>query len=78
MCSGPYGTQEGEISFCAFNTGIGWRQIIESRHRRATIEEWFKKCGRHTIYGGDRPVDLDPGVPDENANAAATPKTKVA
>ena len=28
MCVIPYGTQEGEISFCAYNTGVGWRQII--------------------------------------------------
>jgi uncharacterized radical SAM superfamily Fe-S cluster-containing enzyme len=26
MCVIPYGTQEGEISFCAYNTGVGWRQ----------------------------------------------------
>jgi hypothetical protein len=25
----PYATQEGEISFCAFNTGVGWCNIIE-------------------------------------------------
>ncbi|MBA2503290.1 MAG: radical SAM protein, partial [Pyrinomonadaceae bacterium] len=25
MCVIPYGTQEGEISFCAYNTGVGWR-----------------------------------------------------
>src|SRR6266511_3258946 len=32
MCIIPYGTQEGEISFCAYNTGIGWRNIIENNH----------------------------------------------
>src|SRR5262245_60090912 len=26
-CIIPYATQQGEISFCAYNTGIGWRQI---------------------------------------------------
>ena len=25
-CIIPYATQQGEISFCAYNTGIGWRQ----------------------------------------------------
>ena len=25
--------QQGEISFCAYNTGIGWRNIIEKMHR---------------------------------------------
>ena len=29
MCIIPYGTQMGEISFCAYNTGVGWRQVIE-------------------------------------------------
>ena len=33
MCVIPYGTQEGEISFCAYNTGVGWRQIIENMHK---------------------------------------------
>src|SRR5215471_18190565 len=33
MCIIPYGTQEGEISFCAYNTGIGWRNIIEHMHQ---------------------------------------------
>jgi uncharacterized radical SAM superfamily Fe-S cluster-containing enzyme len=28
MCIIPYGTQMGEISFCADNTGVGWRNII--------------------------------------------------
>src|SRR6267378_3873853 len=30
MCIIPYATQQGEISFCAYNTGVGWRQIIEN------------------------------------------------
>src|SRR5204862_424512 len=29
MCIIPYATQQVEISFCAYNTGIGWRNIIE-------------------------------------------------
>ena len=28
MCIIPYGTQVGEVSFCAYNTGVGWRQIV--------------------------------------------------
>lgn len=27
-------TQEGEISFCAYNTGVGWRNIIDAVHQR--------------------------------------------
>jgi uncharacterized radical SAM superfamily Fe-S cluster-containing enzyme len=58
MCVIPYGTQEGEISFCAYNTGVGWRQIVENMHMVATTSEWFKEKGRHTIYAGDRPIPL--------------------
>jgi hypothetical protein len=58
MCVIPYGTQEGEISFCAYNTGHGWRNIIEHMHMNATVAEWYKKNGRHSIYAGDKNVDL--------------------
>ena len=50
MCIIPYGTQLGEISFCAYNTGIGWRNIIENKMMNMTTAEWFKKKGRHRIY----------------------------
>ena len=42
MCIIPYGTQMGEISFCAYNTGVGWRQIVEKMHKNATVAEWYK------------------------------------
>ncbi len=58
MCVIPYGTQEGEISFCAYNTGVGWRQIIENMHMTATTSEWFKTKGRHKIYAAGRNVEL--------------------
>ena len=58
MCVIPYATQEGEISFCAYNTGVGWRQIVENMHMVATTKEWFKERGRHKIYAGDRPMEL--------------------
>ncbi len=61
QCVIPYGTQEGEISFCAYNTGIGWRNIIESVHQSATVHEWYQERGRHFIYAGDKDVDL-PGT----------------
>src|ERR1051326_4115244 len=35
QCIIPYATQEGEISFCAYNTGVGWRNIIEKMHMTA-------------------------------------------
>jgi uncharacterized radical SAM superfamily Fe-S cluster-containing enzyme len=58
MCVIPYATQEGEISFCAYNTGVGWRQIVENMHMVATTGEWFKQNGRHKIYAGNRPIPL--------------------
>jgi uncharacterized radical SAM superfamily Fe-S cluster-containing enzyme len=58
MCVIPYGTQEGEISFCAYNTGIGWRQIVESRHQTATLADWHKTRGKHEIYAKGREVEL--------------------
>ncbi|MBV9948212.1 MAG: radical SAM protein [Myxococcales bacterium] len=61
MCVIPYATQEGEISFCAYNTGVGWRQIVENMHTVATTRDWFAERGRHRIYAGDRPMDVSPG-----------------
>ena len=58
MCVIPYATQEGEISFCAYNTGVGWRQIVENMHMVARTKEWFEQRGRHKIYAGDRPMEL--------------------
>jgi len=58
MCIIPYGTQEGEISFCAYNTGIGWRNIIENMHQNATVAKWYKEHGRHEIFAGGRDVEL--------------------
>lgn len=58
MCVIPYGTQEGEISFCAYNTGVGWRRVVENMHTVATTRDWFKERGRHPIYAGNRPVPL--------------------
>ena len=59
MCVIPYGTQEGEISFCAYNTGVGWRQVIESMHRTASLAEWHKRQGRHEIFARGKKVPLD-------------------
>ena len=58
MCIIPYGTQQGEISFCAYNTGVGWRQILENMHMTATTAEWYKKVGRHKVYAGGKSVPL--------------------
>jgi len=58
MCIIPYGTQEGEISFCAYNTGIGWRNIIEQMHQNATVAQWYKEHGRHEIFAKNKSVEL--------------------
>jgi uncharacterized radical SAM superfamily Fe-S cluster-containing enzyme len=57
-CIIPYATQEGEISFCAYNTGIGWRNIIEKMHMTATLTKWYEDHGRHQIYAGGKKVEL--------------------
>jgi uncharacterized radical SAM superfamily Fe-S cluster-containing enzyme len=58
MCIIPYGTQEGEISFCAYNTGIGWRNIIENMHQNATVAKWYEEHGRHEIFAGGKAVNM--------------------
>jgi uncharacterized radical SAM superfamily Fe-S cluster-containing enzyme len=50
MCIIPYGTQMGEISFCAYNTGVGWRNIVEKMLANASVAEWYRKHGRHPVY----------------------------
>jgi uncharacterized radical SAM superfamily Fe-S cluster-containing enzyme len=59
MCIIPYATQVGEVSFCAYNTGIGWRQIVEDVFKTASTVEWFKTKGRHQIFAGGKEVALD-------------------
>src|SRR5436309_3042257 len=58
MCIIPYATQQGEISFCAYNTGIGWRNIIEKMHMTATLTKWYEDHGRHEIFAGGKAVPL--------------------
>jgi len=59
QCIIPYATQEGEISFCAYNTGIGWRNIIEKMHMTATLTKWYEEHGRHEIFAGGKKVKMD-------------------
>jgi len=58
QCIIPYATQEGEISFCAYNTGVGWRQIVEKMHMTATLTKWYEEHGRHEIFAGNKNVPL--------------------
>ena len=64
MCIIPYATQMGEISFCAYNTGVGWRKIIEEMFQTATLAEWYKTQGRHEVYARGRNVPL-PTLPGQ-------------
>jgi uncharacterized radical SAM superfamily Fe-S cluster-containing enzyme len=58
QCIIPYATQEGEISFCAYNTGVGWRNIVEKMHLTATLTKWYEEHGRHEIIAGGKNVNL--------------------
>jgi len=62
MCIIPYATQMGEISFCAYNTGVGWRQIVENMHYNASVADWYKANGKHAVYANPKKaVPLPPG-----------------
>ncbi|MEO6828931.1 MAG: radical SAM protein, partial [Acidobacteriaceae bacterium] len=76
QCIIPYATQEGEISFCAYNTGVGWRNIIEKMHMTATLTKWYEEHGRHEIFAGGRKVGMSDTdnkllLNDEHVQAAA-------
>jgi hypothetical protein len=63
MCIIPYGTQQGEISFCAYNTGVGWRYIVEQMHQTSTVADWYKEHGKHAVYANPKkPVPLAPAA----------------
>ncbi len=76
QCIIPYATQEGEISFCAYNTGVGWRNIIEKMHMTATLSKWYDEHGRHEIFAGGKKVAMESGehslkLNDEHVQASA-------
>jgi len=58
MCIIPYGTQVGEVSFCAYNTGVGWRNIVENMFQVASTKEWYATKGRHKVYAAGKKVEL--------------------
>jgi len=68
QCIIPYATQEGEISFCAYNTGVGWRNIIEKMHMTATLTKWYEEHGRHEIFAGGKAVGLNQSTHKLNLN----------
>jgi hypothetical protein len=76
MCIIPYATQQGEISFCAYNTGIGWRNIIEKMHMTATLTKWYEEHGRHEIFAGGKEVNMASKDHSLVLNAEAVAKGK--
>jgi 7,8-dihydro-6-hydroxymethylpterin dimethyltransferase len=83
MCIIPYATQMGEISFCAYNTGVGWRQIVENMYQNAKVADWYKAHGKHAVYANPnkavplpanaRPVALH--IPKDGRLVQWVPKT---
>jgi uncharacterized radical SAM superfamily Fe-S cluster-containing enzyme len=71
MCIIPYATQLGEVSFCAYNTGVGWRQIVEKMFSTHSTAHWFKEKGRHPIFAAGRNVPLGPPETDVRPVVAA-------
>src|ERR1700752_4477967 len=76
MCIIPYATQQGEISFCAYNTGIGWGKIIEKMHMTASLTKWYEDHGRHEIFAGNKSVPLSSTQHSLVLNADAVAKGK--
>src|SRR4029078_568712 len=58
MCIIPYGTQLGEISFCAYNTGVGFRNILEKMKANATVAEGEQDHGRHQVPAKNKDLPL--------------------
>jgi hypothetical protein len=77
MCIIPYATQVGEVSFCAYNTGVGWRQIVEKMFSTHSTAQWFKEKGRHPIFAAGKHVPLQEGgdgpAAEPGTVAAGTP-----
>jgi uncharacterized radical SAM superfamily Fe-S cluster-containing enzyme len=64
--STPVATQQGEISFCAYNGG-GWRKVVEHLNRTATHADWYRRHPRHEIYAKGKKVELGKGLLDHEA-----------
>jgi len=63
MCIIPYATQMGEISFCAYNTGVGLAQHRREDSAERDRREWYREHGRHKVYAK--------GIPPRHARTAA-------
>ncbi len=77
MCIIPYGTQMGEISFCAYNTGVGWRQILEKMKATATLSEWYQSNGRHPVYAKGQDLALPLTEAGDATSGNGKPRARV-
>ena len=63
--------------FRSYNTGVGWRNIIEKMHMTSTLTKWYEEHGRHEIFAGGKKVGLekeakyDLVLNDEHVNSEA-------
>jgi uncharacterized radical SAM superfamily Fe-S cluster-containing enzyme len=55
--STPVASEEGEISFSAYNAS-GWRKVVEHQSPTVTLAEWHRTRGREEIYAKGKKVDL--------------------
>jgi uncharacterized radical SAM superfamily Fe-S cluster-containing enzyme len=84
MCIIPYATQMGEISFCAYNTGVGWRQIVEKMYQSAKVADWYREHGKHPVYANAHkavplPANMNPvtlHIPKDGQLVRWAPKPK--
>jgi 7,8-dihydro-6-hydroxymethylpterin dimethyltransferase len=56
--STPVATQEGEISFSAYNAS-GWRKVVERQSQTVSLGEWYRTRGRQEIYAHGKKVNLE-------------------
>ena len=62
MAATPVGTEDGEISFCAYYS-MGWKELVERQlNRSVSLSEWHRRHGRHEIFAGGKLVPLEAEV----------------
>src|SRR2546428_11355062 len=59
MCIIPYATQQGEVSFCASTTAMGWAKSIKKMHMTGRPTKGTEGQGRNGALPGGKPVRLN-------------------
>jgi hypothetical protein len=57
-----------------YNTGVGWRHLVEKMYQNVTVAEWFKQHGQDAVYAN--PLKSVP-LPDYPSLALNIPKDGV-